>query len=63
MFIQTTWLLAAATAFAVVALIFDRDQAQCWLALDACLLTVMLSAVRLARCVWVLEQLVKIVAA
>jgi hypothetical protein len=60
-FTQTTWLLAAATGCALAALVFDRESAPCRIALYLCALTALLSAVRIARCVWVLEQLVTII--
>jgi hypothetical protein len=60
-FTQTTWILALATVCALAALILDRDAAPNRLALYLCLLTALLSAVRIARCVWVLEQLIGII--
>lgn len=59
-FTQTTWLLAGATALALVALVLDRDAAPCRPALYFCLGATLISAIRIARCVWVLEQLVAI---
>jgi hypothetical protein len=60
-FLSATRCLATVTVAAMVALIGDRDMAPIrWLTYTVLVLTV-LSVARVARCIWVLENIVKIV--
>jgi len=61
-FTATIRWLAFATAASLVALIADRESVPCRWAFFACVLGSTLVIARLARCVWVLEQVVHLVA-
>lgn len=54
--------LALATVAALAALILDRDKAPCIVYLYVSVFFGLLAAVQLARTIWVLEQVVKVVA-
>ncbi|HSQ60882.1 MAG TPA: hypothetical protein VLT84_10715 [Acidobacteriota bacterium] len=60
-YIQATWLLAIATLFALVGLVLDRDDEPIRFILYASALASGLAAIRIARCVWALEQVVLLV--
>lgn len=60
-FISATRCLALATVASVVALVGDRDSAPIrWLTYSVLILSV-LAVTRIARCIWVLENIVRIV--
>lgn len=62
-FMATIRALAFATAAAFVALVADRENStQSW-ALYVCVFGILLAIARLARCVWVLEQVTHLVSA
>jgi hypothetical protein len=56
----TKW-LALATVAAVVALVVDRDGAQNLGAFEVCFLATLLAALRLARSIWILQNVVALV--
>ena len=59
---QTTWFLGALTIAALVCMIWDRDCAPTtWLVIPLALF-VCLSVFRLARVIWILEQVIGVVA-
>ena len=59
---QTTWFLGALTLAALVCMIWDRDDATTtWLVIPLALF-VCLSVFRLARVIWILEQVIGVVA-
>jgi hypothetical protein len=60
-YFEATAFLSGATVCALVALVFDRDCAPVPLWLYSTLAFSLLSGVRVARCVWVLERLVELV--
>lgn len=55
--------LGAATLVALLALVFDHDSSPVYRLLYLILFVSLLSTVRIARCVWVLENIIEIVAA
>ena len=58
---HTTWFLGALTLVALICMIWDRDDAPTtWLVIPLALL-VCLSVFRLARVIWILEQVIGIV--
>lgn len=59
--LSTTRWLALATIGAIAALVVDRDGAQNLGALDLCLLFSVVAALRLARSIWILQNVVAIV--
>jgi hypothetical protein len=59
-FTSTTKALGLATIIALAGLIFDRDSAPRWSILEVCVFAFVLCVVRLARCLWVLEMIVRI---
>ena len=60
-FTQTTWILAVATLASVGALVMDAEKRPTPVMQDACVLFSLLAIARVARCVWILQQLLKIV--
>jgi len=54
--------LSLATVASFLALIFDRDSSPSRLIFFAVFYSAMLAALRMARCVWILEQVVRVVA-
>lgn len=59
-FFEATGFLAGATVAGLAALVFDRDSYPRPLVLYLALTFTLLSAVRVARCVWVLERFVEL---
>jgi hypothetical protein len=62
-FLSAIKALGVATIAALIGLVFDRDSAPCRWVLYGCVLTAILAFLRLARCIWVLENIVSLVAA
>ena len=61
-FFQTTWFLGALTLAALVCMIWDRDDSPTtWLVVPVTLF-VCLSVFRLARVIWILEQVIGVLA-
>lgn len=60
-YLHATWILAIATLFALVGLVADRDTRPVNVLLYLILLTSGIASVRVARCVWALEQVVMLV--
>jgi MFS family permease len=54
--------LGVATIVALIGLVFDRDSAPFRWVLYGCVMTAILAFLRLARCIWVLENIVSLVA-
>jgi hypothetical protein len=62
-FIAAMRALGAATVVALAGLVLDRDAAPLYAVLDLCVWTATLAALRLARCLWVFEQVIGLVTA
>jgi hypothetical protein len=62
-FVAAMRALGVATLVALVGLILDRDGASVPVILYVCVGTMALATLRLARCLWVLEQVIALVAA
>jgi multisubunit Na+/H+ antiporter MnhC subunit len=60
-YLQATWFLAAATLVSLAGLIFDRDLTPAHWLMYLTVLFGSLATIRVARCVWILEQVVKLV--
>lgn len=61
-FTAATWALATSTVVALAALVFDRDKSPSYWLTYAVLAGALLAAFRMARCVWILEKVVWVVA-
>lgn len=62
-FVSAIRFLGITTIFALIGLVFDRDASQHFYLFIACLGLSMLCVFRVARCIWILEKIVKILIA
>jgi len=62
-FNSANWVLGFATVFALAALVIDTDRLRIRWMLYANLVFLLLSMVRVARCVWVLEKVINLITA
>lgn len=60
-FVSAIRALALATTLVLVALIFDRDATPSWYCLTLAAFGTILAAIRLVRCIWVLELIVDLI--
>lgn len=59
-YIRTIWVLAVATIVGLVALVMDKDDSPCCIFLYLNLWLIILICFRLYRCLWILENIIKI---